>query len=92
MPSESPLTRPLAALLLAGSAAMIVIGSSRTRQIRVENADELAELMAGIAPYEEIGERELLIDATFTGVVRRDGFLYSTYDRSQPLGKRACPT
>ncbi len=47
----------------------------------------------GILTYHRISERQLVEDATFSGVMPKDGRLVSTYDRSAPkLGKRACPT
>jgi len=70
---------------------MVYAGIQREHDVRLENADEIAGLL-GFAPFETISEVQLVVDATFTGVVRRDGGLYSTYDRSQPQGKRACPT
>ncbi len=84
-------TRSLTGTLLLGSVAMICFGSSRTREIRVQNADELAELL-DLHPFEEISDFQLTIDATFTGVEYRDGALYSTYDRAAPPTKRLCPT
>lgn len=35
---------------------------------------------------------QLVRNATFTGVTRRDGRLCLTYDPSQNRGKRSCPT
>jgi hypothetical protein len=47
----------------------------------------------GINLYHRVSDRGLTIDATFSGVVRRDdGLLYTTYDRSAPPVKRTCPT
>jgi hypothetical protein len=48
--------------------------------------------LEGVLPYRQISEKDLLIDATSTGVVRKGGELYSTYDRTQIRGKRKCPT
>ena len=45
-----------------------------------------------VATFIQLTDRDLVADATFTGVARIGGKLYSTYDRSQPRGKRACPT
>jgi hypothetical protein len=42
--------------------------------------------------FEQISDSDLVANATFTGVVRRDGRLYWTYDPSQKQGKQACPT
>lgn len=39
-----------------------------------------------------ISEAQLVIDATFTGVLRKDGRLMTQYDRTKPGGRRACPT
>ena len=42
--------------------------------------------------FRRISEAQLVIDSTFGGVERREGKLYSTYDRAVHTGKRACPT
>ena len=46
------------------------------------------------AIYEEISEGDLVYDATSSGIFRSEktGRLVSTYDRSQPRGRQACPT
>jgi hypothetical protein len=41
---------------------------------------------------ETVAERQLVIDATFTGVLLKDGKLMTQYDRTKPGGRRACPT
>jgi len=46
----------------------------------------------GMLTYEQIGDQQMTIDATFGGITRRDGRLYSTYNRSQQRSKLACPT
>jgi len=80
-------------LALALSAALLFIGSRATHDVRVMDAQELARLFDfDLEPFDTISDRQLLIDATFTGVVRKDGRLYSTYDRMAPPMKRACPT
>ena len=43
-------------------------------------------------PREVITELQLIEDATFGGVRRRFGKLFSTYDRSKPRPRRECPT
>ena len=84
-------------LLLVDSGALVVAGSFRSRDVSPLGAEEMAALMAELDPdfpfpFETIGELDLLIDATFSGVVRRDGRLFSTYDRSAPPQRRECPT
>jgi hypothetical protein len=39
-----------------------------------------------------IGDWQMIEATTFTGIARKDGKLWLTYDPSQPAGKRACPT
>ncbi len=39
-----------------------------------------------------ISDRELVVNATFTGVTRIGDTLFFTYDPSRPRGKQACPT
>lgn len=77
--------------ILGVSGALLVAGGKRTHEVVGEDAEELAELL-GFVPFELISDQELVIDATFTGVVRRGELLVSTYDRSQPRKKQACPT
>lgn len=44
--------------------------------------------------FERVRESDLVIDATFTGVVRSKltDRLVTTYDRTVPRGRKACPT
>lgn len=44
--------------------------------------------------FDKISEATLVGDSTFAGVIRSEltGRLVSTYDRSQPRGRPACPT
>jgi len=88
------LSRLLAVLLLAASIALIDAGRSVTHEVRLWGSEEEAELM-GFRTFQvfDVTEVQLLFDSTFSGVFREEGFLCSTYDRSQPLaGKQACPT
>jgi hypothetical protein len=78
-------------VVLGASVAFLVVGSNRSHRVIGEDAEELAELL-GFVPFKLISDQELVIDATFTGVVRRGKMLVSTYDRSQPRKKQACPT
>jgi len=79
----------IGAVLGAAAIALIVVGAMRTREVM--EFDEIAAEAEIFIP-ETISEKDLVIDATFSGVVRRNGMLLSTYDRSQPRGKQACPT
>jgi len=83
--------------LLVASGALTAAGSFRSRDVSPLGAEEMAAQMAELIPdfpfpFESIGELDLLMDATFSGVVRRDGRLFSTYDRSAPPQRRECPT
>lgn len=40
----------------------------------------------------EISDVDLVVNATFTGIVKHDGTLFWTYDPTEKRGKRACPT
>ena len=42
--------------------------------------------------YYKVAERRLVVDATFSGVIRKGTKLYTTYDRTAAIGKRPCPT
>ena len=43
-------------------------------------------------PTLTISEAQMVVDATGGGLLRVKGELQSTYDRSKPRGKAACPT
>ena len=58
---------------------------------KVYDDDEMSRQF-GLFTFQTISEAQLTIDATFTGTTRKEGRLFSTYDRSQPHGKKACPT
>ena len=77
-----------AALLLA--LLLCTLGALRSHKVYDEPDGDFAEF--GIVTFNTIGGLELVVDATFTGTMRKDGKFYSTYDRSAPRGKRACPT
>ncbi|MCK5558719.1 MAG: hypothetical protein KAJ01_10085, partial [Candidatus Hydrogenedentes bacterium] len=59
---------------------------------KVYDAEAETDEWGGMRTFHKISERELVEDATFTGVVRKGNELQSTYDRSEPKGKRLCPT
>ena len=74
-------------LLLLLSVVLLGIGALRRRDVfDPESAKR------GIELCDPISDRQMTIDATFSGVERRDGRLYSTYDRTVKRAKRACPT
>jgi len=82
------LPRTLGAVAVAVAAlAFIAAGRAREHRVYDPQGDDF-----GMAIFTRVSERELTADATFGGVARRDGRLYTTYDRSAPRGKRACPT
>ena len=77
-------------VILAAALSLLVAGFHRQHALYDPGAAEFG--IASVAT--NIAERAMVIDATFSGVERRaDGRLYSTYDRTKPLGsKQACPT
>jgi len=42
--------------------------------------------------YHRVMERQVVIDATFSGVIRKGDRLISTYNRAEKVGRRPCPT
>jgi len=76
-----------AALLLVAALALIGFGAWRIHKVYDPVTEEF-----GIVAFQRISERELVVDSTFGGVRRDKGLLYTTYDRTQPRGKQACPT
>ena len=92
MPLKQAILRLLAVLTLAASIALIDAGRLEAHEVCLHNAAEDYEFL-GFYAFEVVSELDLLVDSTFSGVVRKDGRLWSTYDRSVPAtGKRACPT
>jgi hypothetical protein len=69
--------------------ALVMIGGGWKREHKVY--DQTGESF-GIATFQRIGERQLIIDTTFGGTTRVGDKLYSTYDRTESRGKRSCPT
>lgn len=79
-----------AAALLVAAGAMLVAGIAYKRRI-YDQDDAFKEF--GLLTFSRVTDIDLAEDATFTGVIRKEGKLYSTYDRmAPPRGKRACPT
>lgn len=66
---------------------LLVLGSIRTHKVYESDTEEF-----GLLTFYRISEFQMVEDATFHGVAREEDRLYSTYDRSQPRGKSACPT
>ncbi len=101
------LQRLVSAFGLLGALALLAIGSWITHPVSLDPAMEsppvVPELTAdgqiktpegGERPAvpPTISDRELVVNATFTGVTRIGDTLFFTYDPSQPRGKQACPT
>lgn len=66
---------------------LLVLGSIRTHKVYESDTEEF-----GLLTFYRISEFQMVVDSTFHGVSRENDRLYSTYDRSQPRGKTACPT
>jgi len=77
----------LAAAALIVAMALLIAGSVRQHKVYEPAAEEF-----GLVAFQRITDRELVIDTTFGGAIRKGLKLYSTYDRSKPRGKKACPT
>ena len=69
---------------------LVLIGLS------LDTTQEVVKKRRGRRPHpkhrETIPHRELTMDATDGGLDKRRGLLWSTWDRSEPRVKRACPT
>jgi len=79
--------KALIIMALVAALALLVVGIVRGHKVYDADAEEI-----GLVAFHRISDRQLVIDATFGGVARRAEKLYSTYDRTQPRGKQACPT
>ncbi len=88
--SES-IRKILAIAGVAASVAFLGVGSFTKHKVITAEAEEDLELL-GFLTFEPISDLQLIIDTTFTGVVRKGDKLHSTYDRTKPRGKLACPT
>lgn len=77
----------ITALVFLITIGFLIVGMTRTHKVYDPDFREFA-----LDIHEIITERQLVIDATFSGTQRQEGKLYSTYDRSEDIGKRACPT
>ncbi len=81
------LERILQIILGIVAATFLVAGSYREHKVYNKSEQEF-----GLRNYTDISEYQLVEDATFSGTIRKWGELYSTYDRTAPKGKMACPT
>jgi hypothetical protein len=77
----------IAVAVLIVALSLLLAGSIRTHKVYESDTEEF-----GLLTFYRINEFQMVVDATFHGVVREEDRLYSTYDRSQPRGKSACPT
>jgi len=77
--------------LLTASILFLIWGFVRGHEV-YDLADEV-DAAIGLVSTSTISERQLVIDSTFSGVQRKEGELWSTYDRTaERTGKQACPT
>ena len=74
-------------LILAVAALLLAVGLVHTHKVYDMDTQDY-----GVRKYTSVSEFGLVTDATFSGTIRKGGALYSTYDRTQPRGKRSCPT
>lgn len=77
----------IAFILLFAAAGLIAVGA--TRRVKVYDAGEDD---FGFLTHTKVHDMALVADTTFGGIELKDGKLYSTYDRSKPRGRAACPT
>ena len=77
----------LLVIALMAAAALLVLGARRSHKIYDPETEEF-----GIESFVFVPEYKIVVDATFSGTKRTGDKLYTTYDRSEPVGKRACPT
>ena len=86
------LRKAIAAVALGGAIVMLAAGTVAKHQVLLVDAEKMAKEFDIPPPFEALGEIQLVIDSTFMGVVRKEGKLHSTYDRSVQLTRRSCPT
>jgi high-affinity Fe2+/Pb2+ permease len=73
----------LSFILLFASLGMIVMGLTRSHKVYSREMDLF---------FYKVSDRRLVVDTTFSGIIRDGDKLYTTYDRSQDAGRRSCPT
>lgn len=81
------LQKTLTVIAVIAALVMLLVGGRRTHKVYADEADEF-----GLITFQRISEREIIEDATFSGVRREGKKLITTYDRSAPQAKRSCPT
>ena len=84
---RSLLRRVLQILVAFVAVLMLIAGSFGEHKVYDNPKQEY-----GLRNYVYISEYQLVEDATFGGTIRRGTDLFSTYNRSEPKGKMACPT
>ena len=89
LPEKSRLRKAVTGALLV-VALLFLIGAG-VRSYKVLDPEAVADEF-DIPTFLRVSEPRMTMDSTFHGVDRRDGRLYTTYDRLAPGGKRACPT
>lgn len=87
LPYPSPKIKLLSYILFALAIILIIIGSLISYKVYDKETKDF-----GIISFYKIKDMQLVIDSTFSGTIKKGDKLYSTYDRSQPAGRRACPT
>lgn len=73
--------------VVALALGLLLFGVVHTHQV-YDPAVEEFDMVA----FMKLPDWQMVVDSTFGGVTRKDGKLYSTYDRAESRGKRACPT
>lgn len=79
--------RIAAVLLIVMAVVLLLSGGMRSYKVYDRGGEEF-----GLLTFTPVSDLDLVIDATFSGVERKGDRLYTTYDRSEPRGKRSCPT
>ena len=84
---NGPVRRAITGALLAVALMLLIGAGLRSYKVLDPDADTF-----DMPTFLRVSEPRMTMDATFHGVDRRDGRLYTTYDRLAGPGKRACPT
>lgn len=79
--------RATAIVLVVLAVTLVAVGRTRKERVYELGTDEF-----GLQTFIRVSGPQLVEDATFGGVIRKDGKLYSAYNRLGTAGKRACPT
>ncbi len=77
----------VATVVVLAAGAMLVTAAVKKTRVYDRETEQY-----GLAAFSRVSDAQMVYNSTFSGIVRRDGKLYFTYDRARLSGKQTCPT